>query len=125
MTERILNVGVSTLDEALQHFRKTWKNLETGKAPKIPYTGIHFASLQLLLRTLSPARMQVITTVKQNGPISIRALAKILERDYRNVHADVTFLCKEKFLIKGRDGRYSVPWDKIVIKATIPLGASA
>ena len=46
-------------------------------------------------------------------PISINALAKLLKRNYKNVHDDVKALESIGLIERGEDGRYSVPWDEI------------
>lgn len=43
----------------------------------------------------------------------INALAKLLKRNYKNVHEDVKALESIGLIEQGEDGRYSVPWDEI------------
>ena len=48
----------------------------------------------------------------REGPLSIYELAKRLERDYKNVHTDVTQLAAILRLIERQaDGRVAVPWE--------------
>lgn len=53
----------------------------------------------------------------------IYALAKQLNRDYKNVHGDVAVLMNLGVIAKDADGRVSVPYDEI--EARLPLGAAA
>lgn len=46
-------------------------------------------------------------TLRQHGPLSVRALAKQLERDYKNVHADANAL-EEVDLIQRTEERLLV-----------------
>ncbi len=44
------------------------------------------------MKTLSPGRWILLKKLRKKGPMSIRALAKELNRDYKNVHTDVRTL---------------------------------
>src|SRR5205085_10539554 len=63
-----------------------------------PYTtlfrSLSMADLPLLLRTLTPARWALLERLREAGKLSIYELAKRLDRDYKNVHTDVTALVK-------------------------------
>jgi predicted Rossmann fold nucleotide-binding protein DprA/Smf involved in DNA uptake len=49
---------------------------------------------------------------------NINALAKTLNRDYKNVHADVTMLEEADLIV--RDGtRLSAPWDTVTAKMAL------
>jgi len=43
----------------------------------------------------------------------VYALAKLLERDYKNVHTDANQLLQLKLLEKDSKGRVSVPWASV------------
>ena len=53
---------------------------------------LYFPDLETLLRTLTSQRLALLKTLYAIGPISIRALAKALGRNYKNVHTDVQAL---------------------------------
>ena len=53
--------------------------------------------------------------------MTVYALAKLLERDYKNVHTDVSRLVELKLLEKNQDGRVSVPWQ--AVRAELRLDA--
>jgi predicted transcriptional regulator len=42
--------------------------------------------LPVLLKNLTPARWTLLEAVKRSGPMSINELARLLERNYKNVH---------------------------------------
>ena len=52
------------------------------------------------------------------GLSSIRALAKLLKSDYRNVYDDIKALHKIG-LVVNEAGKYYVPWDSV--KTEIPM----
>ena len=57
--------------------------------------------------------LRLLRQLHQMEPSSIRALAKALGRDYKNVHRDVTELLRLGLIEKNEAGRILVPWDEI------------
>ena len=77
---RTLCVRVSAAADALDRFEAAW-HLATGRPKPAPVAVLSFADLPLLTGTLTPARWELL-----------KALAKRLQRDYKNVHTDVAQL---------------------------------
>jgi predicted transcriptional regulator len=75
-----------------------------------------FEDLPTLISVMTPRRMELLRTLRQNGPLSIRALAKALGRDYENVHADVSSLESVGLVERTTDGALNAPWDEIEVK---------
>jgi predicted transcriptional regulator len=97
------------------------KRLDAGKRAAEP-ASISFESMELLLKVLTPNRWTLLRTLRANGPSSIRALAHLLARDYRGVHADVTVLI-DAGLIERADGKISVPWSRITAEMAVDVAA--
>ena len=76
-----------------------------------PLEVLSFPDLPSLLRTLSVARWQLLRRLSEEGPLSIYELAKRLERDYKNVHTDVTQLAALRLIERREDGKVTVPWE--------------
>lgn len=109
---KTLCVRVSEAGDALDRFEAAW-HLATGRPRPAPLAVLSFAELPALSKALSPARWDLLKTLKAAGPLSIFALAKRLERDYKNVHTDVARLLELGLLEKAADGRVAVPWEEI------------
>ncbi len=109
---KTLYVRVSTQADALDRFEAAW-HLASGRAAPAPLALLSFADLPLLMKSLSPARWELLKQLKAVGPTSIFALAKHLERDYKNVHTDVSRLLEVNLLEKAQDGQVSVPWQAV------------
>jgi predicted transcriptional regulator len=109
---KTLYVRVSTRDDALDRFEAAW-HLASGRAAPAPLAVLSFADLPLLARNLTPARWDLLKALRKAGPLTIFALAKLLERDYKNVHTDVARLLDLKLLEKNQDGQVSVPWQAV------------
>ena len=66
-----------------------------------------------LISTLTPKRWELIERLHHEGPMSIYALAKLLERDYKNVHTDVKTLSELEIIQETNEGTITIPWDEI------------
>lgn len=79
-----------------------------------PYlTFLTFEDIPTLLSVMTPRRLELLGTLRQNGPLSIRALAKALGRNYKNVHTDVSSLESVGLVERTTDGTLNAPWDEI------------
>ncbi|HET7366033.1 MAG TPA: MarR family transcriptional regulator [Burkholderiales bacterium] len=108
----MLELRIGDARDALDRFEAAW-NRRTERRRMKPLHVLSMADLPLLLRTLTPARWDLLERLRDAGPLSIYELAKRLERDYKNVHTDVTALAKIALIERAADGRVSVPWDVV------------
>ena len=109
---KTLSVGISQLPDALDRFEAAW-HLATGRGTPAKLQRLAFADLPSLLKALSPARWQLLARLRAEGAMSVRALAKRLKRDYKNVHTDVARLIELGLIEKSEDGLVHVAWDAI------------
>jgi len=115
-----LEIGFGGLKEAAAEFLRTAKALEKGARVRASER-LQFADMPTLLKNLTGERWRIVEFVKANGPLTIYAVARRLERNYKNVHADVNRLVELGLLEKLDDGRLVVPYRSIV--AEIRLAA--
>jgi len=109
---RRLELRVGDARDALDRFEAAWNRRTEGRRLG-PLQVLSLPDLPLLLKTLSPARWALLDRLRGAGPLSIYELAKRLERDYKNVHTDVTSLAAIGLIERAADGRVSVPWDVV------------
>ena len=109
---KTLYVRVSSREDALDRFEAAW-HLASGRPVPAPLALLSFADLPLLMKNISPARWELLQRLKKAGPLTIFALAKLLERDYKNVHTDVSRLLELNLLEKNQEGQVSVPWQAV------------
>ena len=64
----------------------------------------------------TPKRWELVELLKLAFPLTIYALAKRLNRHYRNVHKDVSALIEWTVIEKNEAGRVFVPWDEIDVR---------
>ena len=77
---------------------------------------LSFESARSLFAELTPARLDLLDTLRRAGPCSVYALAKAAERNYSNVHTDVSRLEELGLLERAQDGTVSVPFESIEIR---------
>jgi predicted transcriptional regulator len=89
--------------------------VETSQGQPIDYH-LGFESARALFSDLTPARLDLLDTLRRMGPSSVYALAKTADRNYSNVHTDVARLLELGLIERSEDGMISVPFDAIEIR---------
>jgi predicted transcriptional regulator len=115
-----IKVEVRGAEESAMEAVRAIERAEQSVAPEEPIDRLYFQSLETLLSVLTTRRLELLKVLHESGPSSVRALAKKLNRDYKNVHQDVALLEKVG-LIQRKDGKANAPWERII--AEIRLAA--
>lgn len=100
-------VGLASREESNARFLRA---LETGKSQSA-YRG--FENTADLWRTLSPKRWDILKVMTGAGALSFREVARRVQRDVRNVHADIHDLLNAGLLDKTDDGKIIFPFDSV------------
>ena len=74
-----------------------------------------FESARQLFAEITPARLDLLNTLRKNGPCSIYALAKAAARNYSNVHTDVARLIDLGLVEKTDAEMIHVPFDDVEV----------
>ena len=93
--------------------------LTTMRSPILLIALLTLANLPSLLKTLSPARWALLEALRKAGPLSIYELARRLQRNYKNVHTDVTQLAALGVIERASDNRVLVPWEVLRAEWTL------
>jgi predicted transcriptional regulator len=105
-------------------FRSVEKQLAGARKGRSPGFRLSFESARSLFAELTPARLELLDTLRRVGPCSIYALAKASERNYSNVHTDVSRLAELGMVERSEDEKsVSVPIESIEI--LLPLARVA
>ncbi|MHB8347237.1 MAG: HVO_A0114 family putative DNA-binding protein [Acidiferrobacterales bacterium] len=117
---RKVTVRAESIAAGVEQFKTAWK---TG-TPRGEF--ITFETPEAMLKTLTSKRWKLVVTLLAQGPMSVRALARQVDRDVKNVHADVIAL-KEVGLAEDHKAGVWVPFSEIdwVMSATQAPGAAA
>lgn len=106
VTMRTLIVDVASIEEI---------NARIGRGidGEVLGTRRSFVSAELLLGFLTSKRLQILNIMTGAEPMSIRELARRLQRDVKAVHGDVQELLARRFLLKTEDSRIAFPFDEV------------
>jgi len=123
---KTLTIRIKSADRALEEFRKTFKDVEAGRRVS-RRQGVYFTSIEAARNLLTPNRLALLRAVRSGRPGSIYELAKMVDRDLKNVQDDLRIL--ERYgLIRMADAmrsgrrRVRVPqslFDEIELKIAI------
>ena len=83
---------------------------------------ISFASPELLWRTLTRKRWELLQAMTGQGPMSIREAARRVERDVKAVHADIHALLDAGILDRADRG-VVFPYDAVHVDFTLTKAA--
>src|SRR5690242_2960560 len=114
MMEKDIRIEIAGAEESAQEFVKAWRRSEAGEPPQETVEHLVFQDLATLLQVLTPRRLELLRELHGAGPESVRALARRLKRDYKNVHTDVQALERVGLLVRSPDRRLTAPWAKVV-----------
>ncbi len=127
MKVKNIKIGIASTRQILDKFKETCEAIERGESPR-KSEGIYFENINTLESILTEKRLTLLRTIREKKPKSIYELAKILQRDVKNVNNDVSKLSELGFitLTKSKVGRIrvspTVDYDKILLE--IPISDS-
>ena len=113
MSKRDFKIGIKRRDEFFDELEGIAEGIDRGDVPVPASERVYFEDARTFFRHITPRRFDLLEELHRCGPISINALAKLLKRNYKNVHDDVKALESIALVERGEDGRYAVPWDEI------------
>ncbi|RYE92336.1 MAG: transcriptional regulator [Oxalobacteraceae bacterium] len=100
-----VTLGVSSIDEAKERLAAAFRGEPQGQR-------ISFASIDLLWKTISPKRWDIIQAMTGQGPLAIREVARRLGRDVKAVHGDVLALINAGVVDRAENG-VVFPYDAV------------
>lgn len=120
MSPRRLKIGIRTRLEREKTLRAAFGRIRRGDlTPREP--GLYFESVEELRRVLTERRLDLLLAIARHHPGSVRELAELTGRDYKNVSEDIALL-EQIGLVKmeergGRGGAKApvVPYDEIQV----------
>src|SRR5438046_2011401 len=102
---KTLTILIKSADTALEEFRKAFRGLVTGQRVG-RQEGVYLTSIKAARNLLTPNRLALLRTVRSERPGSIYELAKMVDRDLKNVQDDLRIL-ETHGLIRMTDGTRS------------------
>jgi len=101
---KTVTLEVRSLKDTLQAAAETAGSRKADKSARIS-----FASPELLWKVLTAKRWGILRALTGAGPLSIREIARRVERDVKAVHADVHALLDAGILDRTGDGEIVFP----------------
>ncbi len=84
---------------------------------------LSFESARLLFSELTPARLDLLNTLRKAGPCTVYALAKAADRNYSNVHTDVARMIDLGLIERTEDEMVFVPFDDVEVHFRLAAAA--
>ncbi len=125
MSENILTIKVGTgIQSSLALAQQMMECLELGEEPS-PYFGVGFKDMSQMLSIFTPKRWELLATLREQGAMNIAELARVLQRDYKNVHNDVERLMEWLAIERDAQGKVFTPYAEIVVDVHLPQQRAA
>jgi len=118
--EKQIEIGIGDPVATARGFIDAWKRVGIGEEREASHR-LHFENLEILLKTLTSTRWFLLKRLRAMGAVSIRALARDLGRDYKNVHTDVKRLQNAGLIETTETSKIEVSWD--ILEARLELAA--
>jgi predicted transcriptional regulator len=126
MKVKNVTIGIKSIEEVLNSAKNVMKRLERGERIRKRKPGIYFESLEVMRKAITHERVKILTVIKEKHPKSIYELAKLLNRNLKNVADDVHYLAElglielEKGKSNGREKIIPlVNYDKILLEIPV------
>lgn len=116
-----LIVRLSTIDDIKARFVAAGKLTLEGKAIEaVP--SVEFGSYDDMHRVLAPSRLAIVKILVGQGALSIREVARRVDRDVQAVHRDISTLINSG-VIDRTDSGVEFPYDRIHFEFDVSAAA--
>ena len=106
MQVKQVRIGIRTVNDALDAFVGMGEAIEHGEEVKAQPPGVYFTSLNAFRKALTQKRLELLHAIREGKPTSLRHLARIVDRDIKNVSVDVKYLSQVGLVeLKEKDNR--------------------
>jgi predicted transcriptional regulator len=119
-----LTVRVGDGTDTRQEARERVRALERGEETEDRHVLV-LEDETALQRLLSPANLELLGAIREHEPESMRAAAELVDRDFKEVHRNLTELDALNVITLERDGRAKRPvvrFDELDIELSLSSG---
>jgi predicted transcriptional regulator len=113
---RTVTLGVSSVEETQRQMAAAFRGEKIGEF-------ISFATVELLWKVLTAKRWDILRAMTGQGEMTIREIARRVERDVKAVHGDVQALLVAGVLDRADSGRVIFPYDAVHVDFTLRKAA--
>ena len=121
MKVRKIKIEIKNLNDALYEAGEVFEKLSKGEYVR-EKQAVYFTNLKVMRKALTEKRLQLLKTIKDKKPESVYQLAKLVNRDIKNVLQDLSYLQEMDFVEIRETKDRKVPHlvcDKIALEITI------
>jgi predicted transcriptional regulator len=121
MKVKKIKIEIKKLNDALYEAGEVFDRLSKGEYVK-EKQAIYFSNLKEMRKVLTEKRLQLLKTIKDKKPESVYQLAKLVNRDIKNVLEDLSYLHELDFVEIRETKNRKVPHlvcDKIAVEIKI------
>ncbi len=122
MKVRKVKIGIKDAETLLSEFADAAGAIAAGREVKHE-RGVYFTNIQAFRKALTQKRLELLHAIKTEHPSSINHLAMILQRDIKNVAADVRFLEQAGLIDTKKETSKEiapyVTYDKILLEIAV------
>ena len=108
---KTVTLDVREPGDAMAGFVRAWKSGRGERSARIS-----FASPELLWKVLTAKRWELLRALCGAGPVSIRAAARLVGRDVKAVHGDITALLSAGILDRAPEGGVVFPFEAVKVE---------
>jgi len=118
-----VKIGTKSVKDVLMDVKETVQRIDRGERLS-PVKGqeIYFADFEVFRKALTPKRLELLHIIKTQKPASINELARMAERDVKNVADDVKYLEQIGLIETKEMGRKTAPcisYDRIALEIAV------
>jgi predicted transcriptional regulator len=121
MKAKMITIGVKDTRTAVDEFVAAGEALVRGQTVS-KETGVYFASVEAFRKAMTPKRLQLLHLIKTTRPASVNQLARIANRNIKNVAEDLRFLVQVGLVETKKVDRCLAPrveYDEISLKIAV------
>ena len=109
---RTVTLGVSSIEDTQRQMAAAFRGEHVGEF-------ISFTTVELLWKVLTAKRWDIMKAMTGHGEMTIREVARQVNRDVKAVHGDVQALLTAGVLDRTDSGRVVFPYDAVHVDFTL------
>lgn len=113
---RTVTLGVTSLEETQKQMAAALRGEHVGEF-------ISFATIELLWKVLTVKRWGILQVMTGQGEMTLREIARRVNRDVKAVHGDVQALLQAGVVDRADSGRVLFAYDAVHIDFTLRMSA--
>jgi predicted transcriptional regulator len=124
---KTVSFSIRPLNDVMDDFARTFEAVRTGRRiPKGSREEVGFTSIEAARNFLTRERLALLRAIRIRRPSSLYELAKMVDRDFKNVQEDIRILQRHGLVRIAKEPRGKrkvkvpqVPFDEIALRIAI------